>query len=113
MNDSNLNDINNDNGERTVTFDYIKSNFFRVIYADGVMGNINAKDNVHLVLWNERGPIPRQEVYELTSEGTIGDEIDSVTRDGMVREVEVDIILTRDSASSLRDLLDEILSEDD
>ena len=111
MADSDLDNLND--FEETITFDYIKSNFFRVIYVDGVMANLNGKGNVHLIIWNQRGPIPKQEIYSITPDGSLGDEIDSVSRNSMVREVEADIILSRESALSLKKLLEDILSEDD
>lgn len=114
MTDSDLDNLDNlDDPEETLTFDYIKSNFFRVIYVDGAMADLNSNDTIHLVLWNERRAIPNQETYSVSPEGFLGDEISYISKTGMIREVEADIILNRESALSLKRLLENILSDED
>jgi len=86
-----------------ITFHYIKSNFFRVIYADGAFGGINPQGLIRMALYNERTPIPQTTVQPVTPEGRLGDElIDRRTaREGFVREVEVDVLLNINTAKSL------------
>ncbi len=96
--------------EENITFDYIKSNNFRVIYADGVHGGLSPKgDLIQISIWNERWPIPRQTTHEFSKEGKLGSEILGlrITRDAIVREVEAEIIMTVPNAELLRDWLDE------
>jgi hypothetical protein len=78
-----------------VRFDYIKSNLFRVIHVDGIFGGISPNRKIHFSAWNERWPIPKQLSYKLTPEGTRGEEIKEarVSRDAVVREVEVHLIM--------------------
>ena len=42
-----------EDAKRTVTFDYIKSNLFRVIHADGVWGGIAPTGKIHLSFFND------------------------------------------------------------
>ena len=58
-----------------VRFDYIKSAAFRVIHADGVVGGVTPRLDVHMDFWSERFPIPQQVVHAVNSDGTLGDEI--------------------------------------
>lgn len=76
-------------------FDYIKSNLFRVIHVDGVFGGLSPNQKIHLSVWNERWPIPKQLSYKLTPEGMRGEEIKEarVSRDAVVREVETHLIM--------------------
>ena len=85
-----------------VTFDYIKSNFFRVIHADGAFGGLAPNGNIHMALYNERQAIPKQMAYTLDGV-RLGPEIKEKRqgREGLVREVEVDVILSLEQARSL------------
>lgn len=81
-----------------VTYHYIKSNAFRVIHADGVQGGLTPNLKVQMALFNERMPIPRQIVHNVKSgpgEGSfeLGDEVERSVRDGIVREVEAEVLM--------------------
>ena len=97
---------NGDAGKR-VAFDYIKSQQFRAIRADGAIGGITPSGQIHFALYSERHPIPRRLVYEIGENDQLGSPIDSETivRDSIVREMEVDIFLTLPVAISLHQWL--------
>lgn len=86
-----------------VRFHYIKSNSFRVIHADGAFGGLSPRGGIHMALYNERLPIPRETVHEVTPEGKLGKEIrpERVAREGIVREVEVGVVMSIDTTRSL------------
>jgi hypothetical protein len=90
-----------------IKFDYIKSNFFRSIRADGAWAGTNGFSDIVLSIYSERTPIPKQTVHQLTEQHTLGDEItaERITRDAVVREVEISMSMTLEVAQSLRDLL--------
>jgi hypothetical protein len=95
---------------KRVKFDYIKGNFFRVIHVDGIIGGIApAQALITMAVWNERWPIPKQAVYGLQEDGSLGEEIleDRVTRKAVVREVETELLMTIPTAKVIRDWLDE------
>ncbi|RVD54543.1 MULTISPECIES: hypothetical protein [unclassified Mesorhizobium] len=96
-----------------VAFDYIKSQFFRVIRADGAIGAITPNGHIHFALYSERAAIPRRIVQELDAAGHLGTLIDSETetRGSIVREMDVDVFLTLESAISLRDWLTQRIDE--
>lgn len=59
-----------------------------------------------MALFNDRLPIPQQTVQRISVEGkqaTLGDEVvpERVQREGIVREVEVEAIMTPDTARTL------------
>lgn len=108
MNDNSLSDIED---FEEITFDFIKSNFFRVIHVDGAIASAHPNGNIHLSLWNERSSIPRQVVYKINPDGVLGEEIDRVDRNSLIREVEVDLILDQITLEKLKLLIDEILKD--
>jgi hypothetical protein len=79
---------------------FIKSSHFRVIHASGVWYGGDAQQNLHLSFFNERSPIPRKVVLNLNDQGAVLGEDASKReiKEGYVREVEVDIILSIPSA---------------
>lgn len=78
----------------TLPFHYIKSNLFRVIHVDGAIGGPNPRDVIQAALYTERLPIPQRTVSRITAEGTLAEELPEqrVVRDGLVREVEIELI---------------------
>lgn len=95
----------------TLQFDYIKSNLFRVIHADGALGGLTPSGMIHIALYNERLAIPRSVVHSVDETGKLGKQIKSDGRPGLVREVEVDVFVTIATAESLVDWLKDRIEE--
>jgi hypothetical protein len=83
------------------TYHYIKGNFFRVVHADGAIGGITPNRSIFLSLFSERGAIPQMVVQEMNSDGTLGVEKKRVGKDGLVREVEVGVMLSGPAAKRI------------
>ena len=96
-----------------IAFDYIKGNFFRVIHADGVLGGSTPSGNIHMAFFSERQPIPKREVYGLKPDGSLGDLIidQKVSRHAIVREVDCDVIMSREVAQSLLKWLQQVIDD--
>jgi len=90
-----------------ITFHFIKAENFRVVHADGTWFGGNAQGNLHLTFYSERTPIPQQIVAKLDSDGRIigEDESKRVTKEGMIREMEVDVVLSIQAATILHEVL--------
>src|SRR5438874_1780807 len=99
--------------EQLVRFDYIKSNLFRVIHADGVVGGLTPRLDIHMDFWSERFPIPQRVVHTLTDDGTLGEELktERLTREGIVREVEAGVVLDLEVAKAFREWLTDRIAE--
>lgn len=84
-------------------FHFIKSNSFRVVHCDGVWGGTTPRGYITMSVYSERSPLPRKVTHHVTEEGIIGDEIIErrECREGIVREVDVEMILDLDMAKSL------------
>lgn len=94
----------NDAQEPTnVVFEYIKSQHFRVIHADGAIGGITPTGNVHMAFYSERTAIPQMMVHEANPDGTVGKILPEQTmvRPGIIREMDVDVVLNFRGVESL------------
>jgi hypothetical protein len=91
-------------------YNYIKSNFFRVIYAEGAYGGINPRGNINFSFYNERNAIPQLTELDVESNeaGLVvssGVEKPTQARDGIVRELEVEVSMSLDTAIAFHDWL--------
>lgn len=96
-------------GPDRICFDYIKSGSFRVIHADGVIGGLTPRLDVHMDFWSERFPIPQQVTHLVNKDGTLGEEVkaDRKSRKSIVREVEAGVVMDLETAKEFRDWLTE------
>lgn len=96
-----------------VCINYIKSPFFRVVHADGVIGGPAPTLDIHMTFFSQRIPIPQVQYFPVNEDGTLGQEITSRTekRSGIVREGEVDVIMTVAAAQTLVDWLNQKIQE--
>ncbi|HET7501633.1 MAG TPA: hypothetical protein VFK02_11535 [Kofleriaceae bacterium] len=88
-----------------VRFHYIKSSAFRVVHADGVVGGPTPSGLIHLSFFSERLPIPTIVDHAASDAGggrlMLGEEIAKEGKEGVVREVEVGVVMTIDMAKKL------------
>jgi len=76
---------------------FIKGNHFRVIHASGVWFGADPQGNVHLTFYNERTAIPQKVVIKIDKATGLfagEDESKRESKTGLVREMEIDIILS-------------------
>ena len=59
-------------------------------------------------MFNERPPIPREMVHKIKPDGSLGDIIsrETVVREGIVREMEVDVLMSVEVARSIKSWLE-------
>lgn len=93
-----------------ISFDYIKTSQFRIVHVDGAFGGPTPQGHLFISFYAERPPIPQRVVHEVmtTTDGVaLGPEIPTErnVRPGVVRDVEVGVIMTLQNAIALRDLL--------
>ena len=100
-------------GPPLVAFDYIKSQFFRVVHLDGAIGGVTPNGSLHISLFSERPAIPQREARRLNADGSLGELVieESRIRDAIVRELDVDVIMSLPVAEALAAWLNERVSE--
>lgn len=95
----------------TLQFHYIKSNYFRVVHADGAVGGLTPSGMIHVALYNERPAIPKSVSHIIDEAGNLGRRVETDSRTGFVREIEVDTFITVATAESLVDWLQHRIDE--
>src|SRR5271157_4913600 len=92
----------------TVKFHYVKSNYFRVVHGDGAFGGLTPRGEVFLSVYSERAPLPDVTV-QAVEKGQLGPEIIDQRKgsDGILREIEVGIVMDLAVAKSLIEWLKE------
>ena len=79
---------------------FIKSSCFRVVHASGAWYGGDGQGNLHLTIFNERTAIPKMTVVNLNEQGLVlGEDLSQrMSREGVIRELEVDIVFSIPSA---------------
>jgi hypothetical protein len=92
--------------------EYLKSQYFRVVHADGAIGGPTPTGHIHLALFSERPAIPRRLVLPLEG-GKPGDPIpdETVVREGMIREMDIDVMMSVSAAEEIAKLLMKIVTD--
>lgn len=89
-----------------INFHFIKANSFRVVHCDGAFGGPSpAGSCLHMSVFNERSALPLQITHEVQEGSRIGPEKSRLVRDGIVREVEFDAIMSWEAAKKISDWL--------
>lgn len=86
-----------------VRLNYIKCNSFRTVHVDGAFGGTTPLGNIQMSVYSERFPIPRESSQYINLDGTLGDELKEqrVSRSGVIREIEVNLVMDLDRARSI------------
>lgn len=102
-----MTDQSGNGGDRkSVTFHYLKAPDFRTIHVDGVIGGGTPQGSMHMSFWAQRPAIPREVVFEIEVDGKkLGKEQHRVGREGIVRELQIDAMLSIAAAKEIRDWL--------
>jgi hypothetical protein len=107
--ESTLSTTSNTDVPSNVKFRYIKSNYFRVVHADGVFGGFTPQGNIFFSVFSERAPLP-DVTFQAVEDGRLGKELIEHRQggtDGVVRELEVGLTMNLTVAKSLADWLKE------
>ena len=108
-----MSDSNKHVSSETITFHYLKAPDFRTLFAHGASVGGTTRGEVVLTPYIERVPIPTQTVHELSDvteeggvkRGKVGDQVSQVSRDGIIREMDVSVILPLAVAEEIGRLL--------
>ena len=90
---------------------YVKSQLCRVIHADGAWGGLTPQGTIHMALFSEHTKAPDATVFLLDRATQTAKEQPAGPQTTWIREVEADIILTREAARALRDWLTDKLTK--
>jgi hypothetical protein len=89
----------------SVKFHYIKGNFFRVVHADGAIGGLTPSRDIFVSLFSQRSALPKMIEFAVLPNGNLGSETGREGKDGIVREVEIGIVMSATTARELATFL--------
>jgi hypothetical protein len=97
--------------EAQVVFEYAKDPMFRSTHADGFIGGLTPNGHIHLAFFSERPLLPKKHIFRINPDGSLGAEVvDERTSSGsIVRDLQVDVLMTVNGAEGLRSWLDEYI----
>jgi len=86
-----------------VTIFVEKSAFFRIVHADGSLCALSPAGNVCLTFYNDRAPLPKEMIEGVDAKGFATGEIREKRneRKGYDREVETEIVMSKEAAARL------------
>ncbi len=98
----------NEPNRQTVRFHYVKGTNFRVVNVDGVIGGVTPSEGIHFATFTERPAFPQQEEFVLNPDGSLGEQLPEGRRskEGIVREMDIDLVMSLEVARALRTWLD-------
>ena len=82
-------------------FHFLKSSNFRVVHCDGVWGGTTPRGYITMSIYSERSPFPQKVTHEVAKNGAIDKEKRREGKEGIVREVEVEVVLDLATAKTL------------
>lgn len=100
-----------------IKFNYVKSNLFRVIHADGAVVALSPSQDITINLFSQRFSIPDEVIIDLDEDGsaiseTTRSDLDEEHIDNVViREIDTLAVMSLDAARTLVFQLQEILEE--
>jgi len=84
----------------SVNMNYIKRNNCVVIHADGVYGGITPRGTINMAFFSERLAIPRTTQQTASETGNLTGENPIESRDGVIRELEANVVVDLNTAIS-------------
>lgn len=101
------------NEDKTVDFHYIKNSDFKTVLADGTISSLTPAGYINLNFYLERFPIP-DTITRKVKDGIVGEEIGQISnRNGIIREVNVGVVLDIETAKGVAKSLNELISKFD
>lgn len=94
--------------EKTLTLEthFIKNNEFKTVYGSGVYGGFTPAGMLSMYFYTERIPIPiRTTLKQNPASPEQFEEVEREAKSGLVREVQVGVLIDLDTAQSMMDWL--------
>lgn len=89
----------------TVAFFYDKCTDFRTIHVDGAIGGPTPRGYIHVAVYSERQAIPKRIEVKIDPEANVETEVGRDGKNGILRELQCDLVLDLNAAQSLADWL--------
>lgn len=86
---------------------FVRSNFYRVVHADGAWGGLTPHGQIRMAIYSEAQQFPQSVTYDISSGRAeeVGRTPTGLGPNKLIRELEVDVVLDLRVARSLHDWL--------
>jgi hypothetical protein len=87
--------------KETMEFRFLKGNSFHAVHVDGAWGGVTPRGDIHMVVYSERPAIPDKVIHEIIAGHFLGGQVGEEGAGGLVREAEVDLIMSLQTAKGM------------
>jgi hypothetical protein len=96
-----------------IRFVYQKARHHRTLHADGVWASVTPQLEIQFAFFNNLKPMPNEAIHSVGDDGAIGAEITPQAPEFIIRETDVTVVMNREVAKSMVDLLNRMVHEAD
>jgi hypothetical protein len=90
---------------------YQRARHYRTIHADGAQLGLTPRAAIQFTLYSDQKPMPEFVLHEITPEGNLGKVLEEVVKSGVIREVEVNVVMDVNVATSFVNVLQGLLAQ--
>lgn len=90
---------------KTFNVEFVKAPFFRSVFADASWGRISPSGLIHLSFFNDCIQLPAVETHDIVNGQLSHQSFTYASKANVTRQIEVDVVLSLESAKSVRDTL--------
>jgi hypothetical protein len=90
---------------------YQRSRHYRTIHADGAQFGVTPRAAIQFTLFTDQRPMPEFVLHQLNPDGNLGEVIEEAKKEGVIREVEANIVMDVATATSFVEKLQDILKQ--
>lgn len=102
------------NPPKEITFHHIKSDNFRSVLATGIIGGVTVNSLVNMNFYTDRTVIPNELTFEIEESGKLGKEINRVSKQGVIRDIQfgvlMDVVVAKNLVKWLNEKIEHIES---
>jgi hypothetical protein len=96
--------------DKKIAFFYQNSPLSRTVHADGAWAGLTPQLEIQFSFFNDLRPTPEYILHRLTDQG-LGEEVERIERQGVIREVEVNVVMNPANVEELIKLLSRMVAE--
>jgi hypothetical protein len=90
---------------------YQRSRHYRTIHADGAQLGVTPRAAIQFTLFTDQRPMPEFVLHQINPDGNLGEVIEEAKKEGVIREVEANVVMDVATATSFVEKLQGVLEQ--
>lgn len=90
---------------------YQRSRHYRTIHSDGAQIGLTPRGQIKFTLFSDQKPKPEFVLHQITPEGNLGESLEEVVKEGVIREVEVNVVMDLNTTTAFVNVLQATLKQ--